>query len=151
MFPTWWAGARSELVPPYVKKAMALPQNGMRTLASRLRSNEARECTDGSGHEAVTVAGSASQTGIAHRDCEAGHCGRDPFDAAPWGAPPFPFDCPALPPPFHRGSKFAAAPLLEPAPAGCEPLLGHAPLKGRDPLLGWLLGTVAGSSHGAFA
>ena len=24
MFPTWWAGARSELVPPYVKKAMAL-------------------------------------------------------------------------------------------------------------------------------
>ena len=24
MFPEWWAGARSELVPPYVKKAMAL-------------------------------------------------------------------------------------------------------------------------------
>ena len=25
MLPTWWAGARSELVPPYVNKAMALP------------------------------------------------------------------------------------------------------------------------------
>ena len=29
MFPAWWAGARSELVPPYVKKAMALLQSQM--------------------------------------------------------------------------------------------------------------------------
>ena len=42
MYPIWWAGARSELVPPYVKKAMALLHQRDIRAAERLVSSLVR-------------------------------------------------------------------------------------------------------------